>query len=87
MMKIRPRGFELNSATNETGDSYEIGGDCVGTESGTDREFCGSERLISDPCDSDLQQVIVAWARLPETVRRGILAMVHSVKTDPEEIT
>ena len=73
-------GLELNSVTNETGDSYDIGGVCVGTESGTDRDFLGSEGLISDTCDSDLQQVIDAWPTLPDTVRQDIVAMLETTE-------
>jgi len=73
-------GLEQDSVTNETGDTYEIGGDCVGTESGTDREFCGSEGLISTTCDSDLQRVIDAWPTLPDTVRRDIRAMLETTE-------
>jgi len=71
-------GLEQDSVTNGINDGYEIGGDCVGTESGTDREFCGSNGLISDACDSDLQRVMDAWATLPETVRQDILTLINA---------
>jgi hypothetical protein len=73
-------GLEQDSVTNETGDGYENRHNCVGTAEGTDREFCGSKRLISDTCDSDLQQVINAWPTLPDTVRRDILAMLQTIE-------
>jgi hypothetical protein len=50
----------------------------VGTESGTDRKFCGSNGLIPDAFDSDLQRVIDAWPDLPETVRQYILALIEA---------
>ena len=73
-------GLEQDSVTTEINDSYEIGGDCVGTAEGTDREFCESNGLISDPCDSDLRQVIEAWPTLSENVRRDILAIVETME-------
>ena len=82
---LRPRGLELNSVTDGKGDSYDIGGICVGTESGTDREFLGTDGLIFDAFAPDLQQVIDAWPTLPETVRQDILAMVQSTVNATED--
>ena len=71
-------GLEPYSIIDEATDIYNTGGNSVGTAEGTDLDFCGSNGLISDTCDSDLQHLIDTWPTLPETVRRDILTIVQS---------
>ncbi len=76
-------GLEPYSIIGETADGYNTGGISVGTESGIDREFLGTDGLIFDAFAPDLQQVIDAWPTLPETVLQDILAMVETIEANP----
>ena len=50
----------------------------LGEASESSGALSGAEKPISEHFDPDLQQVIDAWADLPEAVKTGILAMVAS---------
>ena len=64
--QVPPRGVELSqeSPRNTLGD----------TQSGT---LCGTPDAQSGLSDPDLRAIIEAWPGLPDTVKAGILAMVH----------
>ncbi len=42
----------------------------------------GAESDVSDDFDADLRKVIDAWPRLPEAVRRNIVAMVEASQVE-----
>ena len=37
------------------------------------------------PSDTELEQVVLGWSRLPPAIKRGILAMVESVVGPPPQ--
>ena len=63
------RGVEHVSNSSRIKESEDSGG-----------AECGADFSDSPPSDPDLAVVIDAWAKLPEAVRAGILAMIRAVK-------
>ena len=52
-------------------------GDCTNSGNVHNSDKLDDNRVITDP---DLQQVIEAWADLPEAVKTGILAIVQTTR-------
>ena len=70
---MTPRRLEqvgvTSSKSHDLGESLESGG-----------ALSGADKPIFGDFDSDLQQVIDAWADLPAAVKAGILAMVQTTE-------
>ena len=68
---MTPRGLEQTDVTSGNSKGLAELSESGGAESGADRP-------IFEHFSPDLQQVIDAWADLPEAVRTGIVAMVKA---------
>jgi hypothetical protein len=76
-MRLGPVGFEhLAEFSGNTTDPQPGAAKCAAT--GARNEDFGSRRPYLD--DPELATIIDAWPTLPETIRRGIVAMVESAK-------
>jgi hypothetical protein len=68
---LGPVGQEPNGVTNESSRGLQ-------NEPNGGGALSGADKPIFEHFSPDLQQVIDAWADLPKTVRRDILAMVEA---------
>ena len=68
---MTPRGLEQADVTSGNSKGLGESSESGGAESGADKPICSDFA-------PDLQQVIDAWADLPEAVKTGIVAMVKA---------
>ena len=75
---LENKGYSASSTESESElgvQGSDCDGCCGGHSSDKQNDKQNDKRVSTDP---DLQQVIDAWANLPEIVKAGMLAMVNA---------
>ena len=77
-LKVEDRGVEPLKDSAATSDADSTSVDCEACRAARALHLGDADWLQLSSLDADLQSVLLAWERLPEPIRRAILALVES---------